>query len=247
MQDDFEIFNKESSKNIKAMGNDVEFEKLNQKWVVSSIYHKYSYNFTWLGLPIVQYPQDIMAMQEIIWTVKPDVIIETGVARGGSILFYASMLELLENNGIIFGIDIDIRQHNRKRIEAHPLYKKGRVKLLEGSSTDENILKQLKNISKDRKVLVVLDSMHTHEHVLKELKMYSQLVTIGSYLVAFDTVVGKCPDSFFSNRPWGKKNNPKTAVNEFLENNGQFIIDESIDAKILISASYGGYLKKIKN
>src|SRR5687767_2059719 len=149
----------------------------------------YSYNFSWMGRPIIQYPQDIIAMQEIIWQTKPDLIIETGIAHGGSIVYYASLLELI-GKGLVLGIDIDIREHNKKAIEAHPMFK--RIKMFEGSSVDENMLQKVKEVAKDKEmILVVLDSNHTHEHVLAELRMYSELVTKGSYLVVFDTIVEK--------------------------------------------------------
>ena len=195
--------------------------------------YNYSYNFTWLDRPIIQFPQDIIAMQEIIWKIKPDLIIETGIARGGSLIFYASMLELIGNNGIVVGIDIDIRQHNMAEIEKHSMFK--RIVLIEGSSTDTSIIEKVSNITKKKtKVIVVLDSNHTHEHVLKELNLYSSFVTKGSYLIILDTIIEDLADDFFPGKPWGKGNNPKTAVKEFLKNTGRFEVDKDIENKLQI-------------
>ena len=207
--------------------------------------YKYSYNFTWLGSPIIQFPQDIIAMQEIIWRVKPDLIIETGIAHGGSLIFYASMLELLGSNGEVLGIDIDIRKHNRKEIENHSMFK--RITMIEGSSIDKGIAKQVWDFAKEKKnVLVVLDSNHTHEHVKRELEVYSPLVSKDSYLVVFDTAIEDLQEDFFSDRPWNKGNNPKTAVWEFLKTNNRFEIDKEIENKLLITVAPDGYLKCIK-
>ena len=206
---------------------------------------KYPYNFKWLGRPIIQYPQDIIAMQEIIWSVKPDLIIETGIAHGGSLIFSASILELLGGEGEVLGIDIDIREHNRIEIEKHPMSK--RIKMLEGSSIDEQIAKQVYSIAKNKKkIIVTLDSMHTHDHVLKELELYSSLVTKGSYLIVFDTLIEDFPEKYYENRPWDKGNNPKTAVWEFLKNNDRFVIDETIHNKLLITVASDGFLKCVK-
>ncbi len=209
---------------------------------------KYSYNFTWLGRPIIQYPQDIIAVQEIIWQVKPDLIIETGIAHGGSLIFSASLLTLLEScgeieQGLIVGIDIDIRQHNKIEIEKHPLSKK--IKMIEGSSISADIISEIAEIVKSKKrIMVLLDSNHTHQHVLEELKLYSPFVSKGSYLVVFDTIVEDLPENLIEDRPWGKGNNPKTAVWEFLKNNKDFEIDTEIVNKLLITVAPDGYLKK---
>ena len=234
----------ERNNDIKKMGCDSEIRLLVENFIIKTSEYKYSYNFTWLGRPIIQYPQDMVAMQEIIWQVKPDLIIETGIAHGGSLIFYASMLELLGDGGQVLGIDIDIREHNRVEIEKHAMYK--RINMIQGSSIDKNIAKQVHDFAKDKKqILVVLDSMHTHDHVLKELKFYSPLVTKGSYLVIFDTVIEDMPENFFPDRPWGKGNNPKTAVWEFLKKNKRFEIDKMIENKLLITVALGGYLKCI--
>jgi len=206
--------------------------------------YEYSYHFNWLGLPIIQYPQDIIAIQEIIWKVKPDLIIETGIAHGGSLILSASILELI-GKGSVLGVDIDIRKHNRIQIEKHPLFK--RISMIEGSSIAKSVIKKVYDFSKrKKKVMVFLDSNHTYEHVLQELKLYSPLVTKGSYLVVYDTVIDEMPDSFFTNRSWNKKNNPKKAVKKFLEKNNRFKIDRSIDKKLLITVAPDGYLKCVK-
>lgn len=207
--------------------------------------YQYTYNFDWLGLPIIQLPQDILAVQEIIWKTKPDIIIETGVARGGSLILSASILHLLNENGKVVGIDIDIRPHNRKAIENHPLA--FRIDLIEGSSIDNRIVDQVtQHIRPDDKVMVILDSNHTHEHVLRELEIYSPSVTKDSYLVIMDTVIDDMPEDYFPNRPWGKGNNPKTAVHEFLKKSDRFEIDDSIHSKLLITVAPDGYLKCTK-
>lgn len=185
-------------------------------------------------------------MQEIIWHVKPDLIIETGIAHGGSLIFYASMLELLGEEGKVLGIDIDIREHNRREIEKHPMFK--RITMIEGSSVDERVIEKVREFVQGKKrVLVSLDSLHTHDHVLRELEAYSPLVTTGSYCVIFDTMVEDLPDESSANRPWGKGNNPKTAVWEFLKKNNRFVIDKEIENKLLITVAPDGYLKCVKD
>ena len=237
-------FEKEKINNIKAMGRDGALRKKAIGWLRDTAKYKYTYNFTWLGRPIIQFPQDIMAMQEIIWKVKPDLIIETGIAHGGSLIFYASILELI-GYGEVLGIDIDIKGRNRKEIEKNPMHK--RVIMLDGSSTSEEIVNKVNKIIQDKKkILVVLDSNHSHEHVLSELKIYSNFVSKGSYLVVFDTAIEDMPDKFYKDRNWGRGNNPRTAVREFLKTNNKFAIDYRIGDKLLISVSPDGYLKRIK-
>jgi len=212
---------------------------------VRSCDYRYSYNFSWMGRPIIQYPQDMIAMQEIIWTVKPDLIIETGIAHGGSLVFYASILELLGGEGSVLGIDIDIRSHNRKAIEEHPMFR--RIQMIEGSSIDDDVVARVADLAKGcRTVLVVLDSNHTHEHVLRELQLYAPLVTKDSYLTVFDTVVEDMPKSSFPDRPWGPGDNPKTAVWEFLRNNDEFEIDKEIEGKLLLTVAPDGYLRRVR-
>lgn len=235
---------REASRN--AMAADTEFQAVTLEWLRRSVEHRYSYNFEWLGRPIVQYPQDIVAVQEIIWKTKPDLIVETGIAHGGSALFSSSMLELLGGNGRVVAVDIDIRQANRREIEAHPLFK--RITMIEGSSIDEAIAAEVYRHAKGSKnVLVLLDSNHTHDHVLREMELYSPLVKPGNYMVVFDGIVEDLPAGFFSgSRPWDRGNNPKTALWEFLKNNDRFEIDREIDHKLWITVAPHGYLKCVK-
>ena len=211
---------------------------------------QYSYNFSWLGRPIIQYPQDIVAMQELLWSVKPDIIIETGIAHGGSLIFSASMLELNAACGgpkdaQVIGVDIDIRAHNRTAIEAHPLSR--RIKMIQGSSIAPDIVEEVWELAAGKeRVLVCLDSNHTHDHVLAELEAYAGLTTVGSYCVVFDTIVEEMPAEFSANRPWGPGNNPWTAVREFLKQHSEFEIDKRIDHKLLISVAPDGYLKRVR-
>lgn len=243
MKDNFEI---ERNENITKMGENKELELISNNWIENVSRYKYSYNFDWLGRPIIQFPQDIIAMQEIIWKVKPDLIIETGIARGGSLIFYASMLEILGNSGKVIGIDIDLREQNRIEIEKHSMFK--RIILLEGSSTEESIITKVHSFAKDyNNILVCLDSNHTHDHVLKELQTYSIFVHKGSYLVVFDTIIEDLPKDYFQDRNWEKGNNPKTAINEFLKTNNRFIVDKKIQNKLLITTARNGYLKCIKD
>ncbi len=231
---------------IARMAADPDLAALAHELFLKSAEYKYSYNFSWLGRPIIQYPQDIIATQEIIWQVKPAVIIETGIAHGGSLIFYASMLELLGGDGQVLGIDIDIRAHNRVEIERHPL--SNRITMLQGSSIDDQIVQQVHAFARDKQpALVVLDSNHTHDHVSKELEFYAPLVTKGSYLIVFDTVVEDMPDRFFPDRPWSRGNNPKTAVQAFLADNDRFEVDREIEDKLLLTVAPGGYLKCVKD
>jgi cephalosporin hydroxylase len=251
-------FADERNKRIASYkGNSLE--NIAKEFMQASIFPQYSYNFDWLGRPIIQYPQDMVAMQEIIWAVKPDLIIETGIAHGGSLIFFASMLALIEYCDAVekgemlnpanpkrrvLGIDIDIRAHNRKAIMEHPLF--GRIDMIEGSSIAPEIIDQVHEIAKDyQRILVCLDSMHTHDHVLAELEAYAPLVSKGSYCVVFDTIIEDMPEGFFPNRPWGKGNNPKTAVWEFLKKNDRFNIDKDVENKLLITVAPDGFLKRI--
>jgi cephalosporin hydroxylase len=239
--DDFE---EQVQRNVEAQSKDEELQKASFDWFVRACRHNYCYGFTWLGLPMIQCPQDFVGLQEIIWNIKPDLIIETGVARGGSTVFFASMLELLGGDGRIIAIDIDIRDHNRNAIENHPLYK--RIQLLEGSSVDENIAKMTRQFTRNKKcVMVCLDSNHTHEHVLTELHYYAPLVTPGSYCIVFDTGIEDFPQEMFTDRPWGKGNNPKTAVREFLETHHEFTLDRQIEKRLLITGARDGFLRRL--
>ena len=241
-------FETQKMQNIIKLGQE-QYQAMGTAFLRDTAVVQYSYNFEWFGRPIIQFPQDIVAMQEIIWNVKPDLIIETGIAHGGSLIFSATMLTVLEstgfiNNGLVLGIDIDIREHNRIAIEAHPLAAK--ITILQGSSSDASIISQVKSIAKDHhKIVVVLDSNHTHDHVLAELKAYAPLVTKGSYCVVFDTSIEDMPEELFSDRPWGKGNNPKTAAWEYLKTHPEFEIDKSIQHKLLITVAPDGYLKRV--
>jgi cephalosporin hydroxylase len=234
-----------SQETVAQMANDQDAQDIAYDFIIKTAHYKYSYNFTWLGRPIIQYPQDVMAMQELIWLVRPDLIIETGIAHGGSLIFYASMLELLGGSGRVLGIDIDIRAHNRAEIERHPMFK--RIDMLEGSSIAPETVTTVETVAaKAERVMVVLDSNHTHSHVASELSYYAPLVTVGSYCVVFDTVVEDMPADSFPDRPWGKGNNPKTAVREYLKSHPEFEIDKSIQDKLLITVAPDGYLKRVK-
>ncbi len=245
-------FSEEVRKNIKSIGEDNEFLALSNLWTQKAINHKYAYNFSWLGRPIMQTPQDIYAMQELIWTVKPDLIIETGVAHGGSLIMSASMLALLDYcYGIqktkrrVFGIDIDIRPHNRAALEAHSLAHL--IELIAGSSTERNVIEQIYSIAEGYKnIMVFLDSNHTHDHVLAELRVYAPLVSVGSYCVVWDTGIEDLPDTFCADRPWGKGNNPKTAVREYLEHIDGFEIDKTIEYKLAITGAPDGFLRRVR-
>jgi len=242
--DDHQHFIGERRKRVQSVKSNAALTKAAEDFLKQSLYGEYSYNFDWMGLPIIQYPQDMFALQEIIWKVKPDLIIETGIARGGSLIFYASMLELLGGNGKVLGIDIDIHKHNRQRILNHPLSR--RLKMIEGSSVDTDVHKKVCEIaSQYQTILICLDSNHTHNHVLKELRFYAPLVTQGSYCIVFDTIVEIMPNNHYQNRPWNKGNSPATAVSRYLKECNNFEVDVNIDRKLLISAALGGYLRRI--
>ncbi len=238
-------FIEERKRDIIKMARDEKITELGRLFIRETLKYKYSLSFTWLGRPIIQLPQDIIAVQEIIWEVKPDLIIETGIAHGGSLVFHASMLELIDGDGIVLGIDVDIRKHNRLEIERHPMYK--RIRMIEGSSVDQPIVEQVHDFAEGKsRILVILDSNHTHDHVLRELELYSPLVTKGSYLIVLDTVIEDLPEDSFPDRPWGRGNNPRTAVWEFLKTNGRFEIDSNIQNKLVITSAPDGYLKCLK-
>jgi cephalosporin hydroxylase len=230
---------------IAKMAGDPAVRAAAQAFFLHTITHRYSYNFSWLGVPIIQYPQDVMAFQEIVWLVKPRAIVETGVAHGGSLILSASLLELIGGDGVVVGVDIDIRPHNRAKIEAHPLSK--RIRLVQGSSVDPGVFAEVEKLVAERRpVVVCLDSSHTHTHVLAELTLYSPLVTVGSYLVTFDTVVEDLPADASGDRPWRPGDNPKTAVHEFLKSTDRFVVDQELNQKLLLSVAPDGYLKCVK-
>ena len=233
--------------------------KTAEHFFIESVKSKYSYNFEWLSRPIIQYPQDIVATQELIWKVKPDVIVEMGIAHGGSLVFSASMLALLDYCDAqqagtmldpnkptrkVIGVDIDIRSHNREALDKHPM--RNRMELIEGSAIAPEIVNQVHKLAKGAKtVMVLLDSNHTHEHVLAEMEAYAPLVTSGSYLVVFDSVIEDLPNELMADKPWGVGDNPKTALREYLAKHSDFSIDYSIQDKLLITVAPDGYLKRI--
>lgn len=230
--------------NIAGLKADQDVQALSRIWLREITRHRYAYNFTWLGRPLIQLPQDMVAVQELVWKVKPDLIIETGVAHGGSLIYSASLLELLGGQGRVIGVDIDIRAHNRVEIEKHPLSR--RIQLIQGSSIDRAVIRQVREAARGcERVMVCLDSNHTHSHVLQELRGYSPLVTKDSYLIVFDTLIEDMPDDLIKDRPWGKGNNPKTAVWEFLKKNRRFTVDKDMESKLLITVAPDGYLKCI--
>ena len=237
-----------------------EVQRAAHNFMRASTQPKYSYNFTWQGRPIIQYPQDMIAMQEMIWSFQPDLIIETGIAHGGSLIFSASMLAQLdmceaieadisfnpkESRRKVLGIDIDIRAHNRAAIEAHPMA--SRIRMIQGSSIAPEIIRQVKEVASSyNRILVCLDSNHTHEHVLGELEAYAPLTSVGSYCVVFDTVIEDLPADMFPDRSWGPGDNPKTAIYEYLETHPEFEIDRNIQHKLLITVAPDGYLKRVR-
>ncbi|MFZ6640743.1 cephalosporin hydroxylase family protein [Undibacterium sp. TC4M20W] len=242
-------FEAERDARIEQLGKDLEFQAQSRDWLEQSMRRQYVYNFSWLGRPIIQNPIDMMAMQELIWTVQPDLIIETGIAHGGSIIYSASLLELNAACGgnpdaKVIGIDIDIREHNKEAILQHPMSR--RIQMLQGSSVATEIVDQVKAIAQGKqKVLVFLDSNHTHEHVLAELQAYAPLVTKDSYCVVFDTFVEDVPADVFDNRPWQPGNSPKTAVFEYLKTHPEFVIDKAMDYKLQITVAPDGFLKRV--
>jgi len=254
-----EKFQKEVLRNIDGLARDEDLQALSRIWIREIAPHKWAYNFTWLGRPAIQFPNDAWAVQELIWKIKPDLIIETGIAHGGSLIFSASMLTLLDvceaieagrpydpsvSRRKVVGIDIEIRPHNRVAIEAHPMAT--RIQMIEGSSIAPEVIAQVKTIAQGyERVLVCLDSNHTHDHVLAELEAYAPLVSVGSYCVVFDTIIEDMPPGSFPDRLWDKGNNPKTAVWEFLKTHPEFEIDKSIQHKLLITVAPDGYLKRI--
>jgi len=253
--DPYNSFKAECLSEIELQGSDNALRDLSREWMNRANRHKYSYHFEWMGRPIIQYPQDVVALQEIIWAVKPDLVIETGIAHGGSLIFSASMLVLLDycnsvtdHHGTplkrkVLGIDIDIREHNRLAIESHPLASK--IDLIQGSSTDQPTIDRVKEYADGyNKVLVILDSNHTHDHVLSELRAYAPLVTIGSYCVVFDTVIEDMPADMFQDRNWGIGDNPKTAVWAYLKETQSFEIDRVMQDKLLTTVAPDGFLKR---
>lgn len=242
-------FRQEVRANIEGIGQDRDIQALSRAWLRDVSPHRYPYNFTWMGRPIIQVPQDVVALQELIWSIQPDLIIETGIAHGGSLVFSASMLELNAACGgprdaEVLGVDIDIHAHNREAIEAHPMSR--RIAMIQGSSIAPEIIEQVKvRASVKQRVLIFLDSNHTHDHVLAELAAYAPLTSVGSYCVVFDTLIEDMPAEMFPDRPWGPGNSPKTAVWAYLKTHPEFEIDRQMDHKLLISVAPDGYLRRV--
>src|SRR4249919_2702909 len=240
--DPIRMFESERKQRMDSYADDRRWRDLSNQWMQHAFEQKYVYNFSWMGRPVIQMPGDLIALQELIWQVRPQLIIETGIAHGGSLIFHASMLELL-GEGEVLGIDIDIRPHNLAAIEEHPMAK--RIRMLQGSSTDPAVIAEAVVSAKDKRTLVVLDSNHTHEHVIAELMAYAPLVSVGSYCVVFDTVVEDLRPDTFPDRPWSPGDSPKTAVAAFLRDDDRFQIDRAIADKIQISAAPDGYLRRV--
>ena len=261
MSNDHKIFKNKCKSEIINQHNDKKFLKLSKDWFNKSVEHNYSYHFEWLGRPVIQYPQDLISIQQLIWSIKPDLIIETGIARGGSLLFAASILELISLYGInkkskVLGIDIEIRDHNLKEITKSPLFK--RINLIEGSSIDEKVKKKVNNFSKKfKKILIFLDSNHSHKHVLEELKFYSKFVSKGSYCIVFDTAISKLDNTKNKGKNWSSTSNPYSAVKDFIKyanetkiydrekSRVKFFIDDFYEKQSMITVAPSGFLKRL--
>lgn len=253
-----EQFEIERKERVLQYGGDAAFGALSQEWLRQSMQRKYVYNFDWLGRPIIQYPQDMVAMQELVWRVRPDLIIETGIAHGGSLVLSASLLALLDmadaiesgalmdpkqSRRRVLGVDIDIRSHNREAIEAHPM--SSRITMIQGSSIAPDVIAQVHGFAKDyQRIMVCLDSMHTHDHVVAELNAYASLVSPGSYCVVFDTFVQDMPPGFFADRPWDVGDNPKTAVHQWLSEHPEFEVDSAMPQRLQVTVAPDGFLRR---
>jgi cephalosporin hydroxylase len=251
-------FAAERAERLADYAQDTAFQDLSRQWLQTSMDKKYVYNYDWLGRPIIQYPQDMVAIQELVWTVRPDLIIETGIAHGGSLILSASLLAMLDmcdaiDSGStidprqsarkVIGIDIDIREHNRAAILAHPMA--SRIQMVQGSSIAPDVVAQVREAAQGyKKVMVFLDSMHTHDHVLGELEAYAPLVSPGSYCVVFDTFVEDMPPHFFADRPWDVGNNPKTATRQWLASHPDFSVDRSMESRLMVTVAPEGFLKR---
>jgi cephalosporin hydroxylase len=259
--DDHLEFKRKCNEEIEQQGRDEKLKKLGLGWLTHAAETSYSHHFEWLGRPIIQLPQDIVGVQQILWNVQPDLIVETGIARGGSLILYASMLELIAQCGgpaqaMVLGVDVDIRSHNKSAILAHPMSK--RIAMIEGSSVADAVISQVREIAaRHKRILVCLDSNHTHDHVLEELRLYAPLVSAGSYCIVFDTAIEDMPEGTFKDRPWGRGNNAKTAVHQFLAETKdrevlsqdgdpmRFQIDKEIENQLLITVAPDGYLRRV--
>lgn len=235
-------FAKLRAQHIDSLGADQDLRETTRAWFRAASKKRYSYHFDWMGIPIIQFPQDLVALQEVIWASKPDSIIETGVAHGGSLLFYASLIKAMGLESPVVGIDVDIREHNRELLDRHPL--RSGIELIEGSSTAPQTLDQVrKALGSATNPVVVLDSNHEYSHVLQELELYSTFVKKGSYLVVLDTIIDDMPEDFSEGRPWGPGRGPKRAVADFLLKNPRFSIDENYNKKLLITVAPDGFLR----
>jgi cephalosporin hydroxylase len=242
--DDRVQFETEKRADAARLASDVEVQRLNRELTAAADRHNFFYQWSWLGLPVIQTPTDIVILQEIVWNAKPDVIVETGVARGGSMILAASLLEMI-GGGRVIGIDIDIRAHNRAAIEEHPMAK--RVSLIEGGSTDAATVDEVqRQIGDAERVMVILDSHHSHDHVRAELEVYAPLVTVDQYLVVADTIIEELPEQTHRPRAWGIGDNPKTALDDYLKTTEAFELDEFIAARQLVASSPGGYLRRVR-
>ncbi len=251
-------FSAERADRLAGYAQDEAFRQLSRQWLQHSMASKYVYNYDWLGRPIIQYPQDMVAIQELVWTVRPDLVIETGIAHGGSLVLSASLLAMLDmcdaiaagetmdprqSRRKVIGIDIDIRAHNRAALEAHPMA--SRIQMVQGSSVAPEVVAQVRDAAGGYgRVLVLLDSMHTHDHVLAELEAYAPLVTPGSYCVVFDTFVDDMPPKFFGDRPWDVGNNPKTAVHQWLPRHPEFTVDAAMESRLMVTVAPEGFLRR---
>ena len=259
MSDPISDFHASVERNIQSASSDAELARKSTDWLIHSGKHGYSYNFAWMGRPVIQYPQDTMALQELVWQTRPDLIIDTGIAHGGSLILSAALLAMLDyadavqagtvidpkqTKRRVLGIDIDIRAHNRAAIEEHPMAH--RIDMIQGSSTAPDIIAEVKRHAGGfERIMVCLDSNHTHEHVLGELEGYAQLTTKGCYCVVLDTSIEDVPEGYFTDRPWGKGNNPRTAVHEYVKAHPEFEIDHRLDAKLQVTVAKEGYLRRI--
>jgi len=207
--------------------------------------HGYSYNFSWLGVPIIQHPEDIVVIQELLWSTQPDLVIETGIAHGGSLILSASVLKLLGGERRVLGIDIDIRSHARATLSSHPLA--ASISTIEGNSIAPAVVEQVAEFcSKHDRVFVILDSNHTRAHVAKELSLYSEFVSVGSYLVVMDTIIRDLPPEALGDRPWSAENSPWTAVTDFLASDERFVAADEVNDRLLATAAPGGYLVRVR-
>jgi cephalosporin hydroxylase len=254
-----QLFMQERQKQISSYSLDSVFTTNSAVWLESSMRRRYVYNFDWLGRPIIQYPQDMVAMQELVWATRPDLIIETGIAHGGSLVLSASLLAMLDycdavqtgaaldplsGKRKVLGIDIDIRSHNREAIEGHPMAHK--IEMIQGSSIAPHVIDKVHEYARDfKRIMVCLDSNHTHDHALAELNAYALLTSPGCYCVVFDSFVEDMPADLFPDRPWGPGDNPKTAVWEYLKTHPEFEINKSIQHKLQITVAPDGYLKRV--